>query len=246
MTAPKVVLVIPFYNEEECAEKCVSDLDAALTGAGINFELLLVENGSKDRTPEILRALEKKDARIKTIFIRENIGYGGAILRGMEQAGGDWIGFTCGDGEISPEDTAWMCKATFAAGFDFCKAKRVDRKDGAVRKLLSMGYHLLVGLLFRIHVTDLNGYPVLMRKRVHDKMHLTHANWVFNIEMMWDARRLGVRMAELDVRHCKRLGGHSHVGFMTPAVFLLQLLSLWNELRKRHSPNSSNATGHHY
>ncbi|OGR63573.1 MAG: hypothetical protein A2X31_05145 [Elusimicrobia bacterium GWB2_63_22] len=227
MTKPALTLVIPFYNEQECAERAVSELAAALNSVEPAFELLLVENASSDGTRALLRRAAAADPRIRVVELDVNIGYGGAVLKGLSLAGGEWVGFTCGDGEIRPEDTAWICSLARAPGVSLCKAKRLNRQDGAWRKFLSLGYHFLVGFLFNIHVTDINGYPVVMRREVYSALRLARTDWVFNVEMLLRLRQAGLRMVEADVQHRPRLGGRSHVGLWTPLLFFMQLISLW-------------------
>lgn len=229
MNGPVMTMVVPFYNEEACAERAVSELLSALSSVEPDFELLLVENASSDGTREILRRAAAADPRIKVVELNVNVGYGGAILKGLSLARGQWLGFTCGDGEIGPEDTAWVCSLARVPGVDFCKAKRLDRQDGAWRKALSLGYHFLVGLLFNIHVTDINGYPVMMRRETYSALRLSRTDWVFNVEMLLRQRQAGLRMVEADVTHRLRLGGSSHVSLGTPFVFFRQLLSLWRD-----------------
>lgn len=233
MKGPAISLVVPFYNERDCAAEAVAELAAALDAVDPSFELLLVENASSDDTRAILRRAAAADGRIRTVELDENIGYGGAVLKGLSLARGERLGFTCGDGEIGPEDTSLVCALAGAPGVDLCKAKRLGRRDGAWRKLLSVGYHFLVGTLFNIHVTDVNGYPVMMTRKVYSRLRLSRADWVFNVEMLLRLRQEGFRMVEVDVTHRPRLGGRSHVGFWTPFVFIAQLLSLFQEERSR-------------
>ncbi|MFZ5800935.1 MAG: glycosyltransferase family 2 protein [Candidatus Omnitrophota bacterium] len=224
---PSLSLVIPFYNEEECAKRAIRELVAAFDAAGVSeIEFLLVENGSTDNTSALLRDLAQVDRRLKIIATEKNVGYAGAVLTGLSRADGKWIGFTCGDGEIAPEDVVAVFDIARQAGLDFCKAKRIGRQDGLWRKALSYGYHLLVSLLFSVHVTDINGYPVIMQRQVFARMRIPVTNWVFNVEILLEVRRLGLRMVEVDVKHLKRLGGHSHVSPFTPLIFLWQLVSL--------------------
>ncbi|HBW21902.1 MAG: hypothetical protein A2X28_02110 [Elusimicrobia bacterium GWA2_56_46] len=233
MKEPAVTLVVPFYNEKDCAERAVGELASALDAVEPGFELLLVENASTDGTREILRRAAAGDPRIRVVELDVNIGYGGAVLKGLSLGRGEWVGFTCGDGEISASDTAWMCSFTRVSGLDFCKAKRLNRRDGAWRKFLSLGYHFLVGSCFSIHVTDINGYPVLMRRAVYSRLRLSRTDWVFNVEMLLRLRQEGLRMAEVDVTHRPRLGGRSHVSLRTPVEFFFQLVSLWRRNRLR-------------
>ncbi|MDQ7772702.1 MAG: glycosyltransferase family 2 protein [Elusimicrobiales bacterium] len=222
---PGLSLVIPFYNEEACAGPVVRGTLEALEKAGLDFELILVENASSDGTRRILEGFSG-DPRVKVLKLERNIGYGGAVTEGLAAAAGRHLGFTCGDGEIEPGDTAKVCRIAICSGEPVCKARRVDRLDGPWRKFLSVAYHLLVGLLFRVHVTDVNGYPVILTREAYEAIGLTSRNWVFNVELLVKARRLGFGILEPEILHRRRAGGRSHVGFGTPLAFLAQLLRL--------------------
>jgi hypothetical protein len=126
-----------------------------------------------------------------------------------------------------------MFRVLEASGLDLCKGKRIHRRDGPLRQFISFGYHVIVSLLFRIHITDVNGYPLLMRRENFSALDLRQRNWVFNLEVLHGARRLRLKIAEVDVEHRPRAGGRSHVRWYFPLVFLWQLLVYWLDERGR-------------
>lgn len=168
--------------------------------------------------------MEKPEIRIA--HLEQNAGYGGAILEGFRQAKGDILGFTCADGEVPHSSVLTMARMIEAGGADLIKGKRIGRKDGALRMLMSFGYHLIVSLLFKIHITDINGYPLLMKRTAYQKLRLNKKDWVINVEMLWEARKNHLVIAELDVPHLARAGGRSHVRLFFPFLFFIQILKL--------------------
>ena len=71
----------------------------------ISYELVLVDNGSIDRTGQLIDDIKKRNKRVKVIHLKKNAGFGGGIIAGLNKAEGMYVGFTCSDGQISPADT---------------------------------------------------------------------------------------------------------------------------------------------
>lgn len=236
MNAPcDLSLVVPLYNEEACAERSISDLLRCLESSAVRYELLAVNNGSRDRTPAILEELAARWPPLRVLHFPENQGYGGAILAGLGAARGTVVGFTCGDGEVSPEAVVVIHSILRAGSLDLVKAKRIGRRDGIIRQLFSFGYHLVTAFLFRLHITDINAYPVLMTREAYGRIAPTARDWMINIDILSGARRLDLRTAELDVSHRERLAGRSHVRFWFPLLFLWQLIRHRFRLNRRFS-----------
>ena len=217
-------LVVPLYNEETCIGRSLPDLLQCLEKSGICYELLAVNDCSLDRTKEILDELAVQWPRLRVFHLPQNQGYGGAILTGLEAAQGMILGFTCGDGEVSPEDVISIYTILRTGAIDLVKAKRIRRQDGFMRQLFSFGYHLIVMLLFRAHVTDVNGYPVLMTREAYQRIAPTARDWMINVDILVGMRRHNLRTAELDVIHRKRLGGCSNVRLWYPFLFLWKII----------------------
>jgi glycosyltransferase involved in cell wall biosynthesis len=219
-------LAIPFYNEEECAVRATQDLVAALEERGVSYELILVDNGSTDRTFELLRSMQGHNPRLRVLHFDTNRGFGGAIRAGLAEGRGRYVGFTCGDGEISCGDTVALYETVRNRGWSLGKGLRVDRPMTVMRRWFSWGYNRLIRFLFRVPASDVNGYPVVMKREMLAGMRLTRDDWTVNVEILDAARRAGGWIGEVEVRCEPRKGGKSHVTLLFPAIFFLQVLRL--------------------
>ena len=217
-------VVVPLYDEEACVRASLVALAQTLDDSGLAYELIAVDNGSRDGTAGVLADLAAHHPRLCVVTLADNAGYGGAILAGLAQARGRVLGFTCGDGEVAPDEVVRGYRMLADAPVQLVKGKRIDRVDGTGRRLLSFGYHLAVAAALRAHVTDVNGYPVLMTREAYTRIAPATRDWMINVDLILGTRREGLRMAEFDVRHRPRLGGRSHVRFWFPLLFLWQLV----------------------
>src|SRR3989339_1011570 len=128
-------LVIPFYNEEKNAEGVCNEIIENFGRHNLNFELIAVNNGSKDNTPEILEEFSKKHPAVKVVTVPVNQGYGYGVLEGMKTAQGAFIGYSVGDGQISAEDVYRVYRESVTNNLDFCQGKRMGRKDTLLRTI---------------------------------------------------------------------------------------------------------------
>src|SRR5262245_35129101 len=95
-------IVIPFFNEELSARGVVEHILSTFRQAGFSFEIVCVQNGSRDRTPEILAALEKENPEVVLVTIPKNEGFGAGVLKGLRACRGNILGYMPGDGRIDP------------------------------------------------------------------------------------------------------------------------------------------------
>lgn len=206
---PELSLAIPFYNEEECAKQVTEQLVSTFKTKKVDYELILINNGSTDRTPQILREMAEKNKNLKLVDISVNQDYGGGIMEGLKKANGRYVGFTCGDGEVSAEDTYKVYKTIKKKNIDICKTIRVSRKDGVIRTTYSKIFNKTVGLLFNLKTEDVNGYPMIMKTEVYTKIEPQIKNWIFNLDILHRAKKNNFTMKEIPVRHRPRLRGES-------------------------------------
>lgn len=214
-------IVIPLYNEEECVENCVVEmvrtLESAYPGA---YELILVVNGSRDRTGEICQHLAREYRSIQVIQETHNLGYGGGILKGLAAAEGEFVGFMCGDGQIAPEDLIRVLQVMEEGPNDLVKALRIHRGDGWIRFLNSTAYNSLFRLLFGTRTRDINAMPKFWRRSITPILDLTYMDWFIDAEILIKARHLGLRLQEVPVRYLRRVGGRSVVRLSTLFQFI--------------------------
>lgn len=210
---PDVSFVVPCYNEEGIVGYTARRLLAAFERAGYCLELVLVDNGSTDRTSEIIQDLAAQHPSIVWHRIEQNQGYGNGVLSGIPLCTAPWIGIIPADGQVDAEDVVRLYEAvTSADGQVVGKVRRRFRMDGLRRKMISTAYNLFVRVLWpTLETLDVNGSPKLLPRDVLLAMHLTSKKWFLDPELMIKAHYMGLRVHELNVFARLRGSGVSHV-----------------------------------
>jgi glycosyltransferase involved in cell wall biosynthesis len=217
----KLSLVIPFYNEETNLKKVIGGLSAVFKTSGIDYELILVNNGSKDKTAQLLAELAAENAgRFKVITVPENLGYGWGVINGLNAASGDYIGHMGGDGQIKPEDVLTFYERIRDSRCDMVKAARVTRRDPLIRKVLSFFFNALFYLAFKTNTKDINGSPKIYKKEYLPIFRPVSKDWFLDAEEMIKAGYLKLKISEVPVEFLEREGGKSNVHWDTVLEFL--------------------------
>lgn len=220
-------IVIPLYNEEVCVKQSIVEIVDSLDREFANaYELILVINGSQDRTGEICESLAAHYPCIKIVWTQRNLGYGGGIILGIEGASGDYIGFMCGDGQVSPQDLLRVMREMRLGTSDLVKASRIARRDGLIRKVNSLCYNSVFAILFGTNSRDINAMPKFWRREVSQLLDLTSRDWFIDAEIMIKARYQGLRVQEIPIEYLERIGGRSRVRIGTVFEFLRNALVL--------------------
>ena len=202
---PSLSIFFPFYNEEDNIERIArSALEIAPTFAE-DFEIILVNDGSLDRTGGIADRLAEEFPRIRAAHNRPNIGYGGAVRRGFAEAQHEYIFFTDGDGQFDLNEIdrliALLDDCDIAVGY------RADRADALMRRVNAWGWRQLIGLLFGVRVRDIDCAFKLLPKRFIDSIDLRSDGAMISAELLAKARYCGMRIAETAVTHYPRTAG---------------------------------------
>jgi len=218
-------LVIPFYNEEKNVREVISGLSDTLERSSIDYELVLVNNGSTDKTPQILESLakEKPDA-IKIVHVSVNQGYGGGIINGLKRVSEEYVGFMDGDGQIKPSDVLKVYSKLMDANLDLCQVKRVAREDELVRKFISYCYNFIFRFLFSWKVKDVNATPKIMRREICQKLDLVSKDWFLDAEVIIKCTKMRCKVGEVSAIFHKRETGKSEVNFYTILEFLKNMI----------------------
>jgi len=222
-----VSLIMPAYNEQEIIGYTMRRLVSAFERAGYRLELVVVNNGSRDRTEEIIREFSSMYKGVIGVRVETNQGYGNGILQGIPYCTAPWIGIIPADGQVDAEDAVRLYEAVVTANRPVIgKVRRRFRMDGFRRKLISIAYNLLVILLYpQINSLDINGSPKLIPRDILDQMRLNSKGWFLDPEIMIKAHYMGVGVIELNVFARMRGSGVSHVRMETCWEFLRSLLS---------------------
>ena len=219
---PEFSLVLPCYNEETCLAATAGDLLRAFAEKGVRAELVLVNNGSTDKTGAVIDQLAARDAAVRKVTVGVNQGYGHGILEGLRAARAPYVGFLCADGQVMAHDVAHLCEVMRREGpATLVKVRRRFRKDGLLRKVQSIIYNGLMSVIFGpMRSLDVNGNPKILSRAAYEKMHLVSKDWFLDPEVMIKARWLGLRVIELNVQGVHRQGGKSHVRWHTCIEFM--------------------------
>jgi dolichol-phosphate mannosyltransferase len=210
---PEFSLIIPCYNEEAVVSHTISRLLDAFTKAGYRLELIAVDNGSRDRTGEILRGWAARNPAVLHHRVEINEGYGNGVLSGMELTTAPWVGIIPADGQVDAEDVVRLYEVAQASnGWVIAKVRRRFRLDGLLRKLVSIGYNLSFRLMWpTVASIDINGSPKIMPREAIPAMGLKSKGWFLDAEIMIKSHALGMRVIEFNVFARLRGAGVSHV-----------------------------------
>jgi len=240
--APELSIVVPCYNEEQCIGTTMPHLVEVFQKAGVDLEVVMVDNGSSDRTSSIIDELIGRGLPIRKAVVPVNKGWGLGVRTGVKAARGRYIGTLCADGQVAPESVLLICRALFAAGDNtMAKARRHFRPDGPVRKVVSIVYNALMLILFPgLRTLDVNGYPKVFPADILRLMDLTSDDWFLDAEAMLKAQYLRMLVIEIDVPGHLRKGGRSNVRIATVLEFLLNIFRYrfggpWREWRRQVS-----------
>jgi glycosyltransferase involved in cell wall biosynthesis len=173
-----------------------------------SIEVLIVNDGSSDRTPELADALAAADPRVR-VHHQPNRGYGGALKAGFEHARGELIGFSDGDLQFDLKEMSRLLErlADERRPVDAVIGYRIKRRDPFHRIFIAKTYNAIVSVLFGLRVRDIDCAMKLFRREVFDGLRLDAEGPFLSAETLIKLRARGVRMAQVGVNHFPRAAG---------------------------------------
>jgi glycosyltransferase involved in cell wall biosynthesis len=218
---PKLSVIVPFYNEEESIKALYTAIVKAVEPLNIDFEMVFVDDGSKDATVKIATQLAEADERVRVVKFRRNYGQTPAMAAGIEHARGKVLITMDGDLQNDPGDIGLFLEK-MAEGYDIVVGWRFNRQDKLIsRKIPSRIANALIGRVTGVPIKDngcsLKAYRGALIKEIplYSEMHRF-------IPAM--ASIAGPRIAEIKVRHHARQFGKSKYGLSRIYKVLLDLL----------------------
>jgi dolichol-phosphate mannosyltransferase len=223
---PDLSLVIPCFNEEAVVRETATRLLEAFRAAKVRLELVLVDNGSSDRTGAIIDEMVAEGFPVVKATVAVNQGFGYGVLTGLERCRGRWVGFMCVDDQVHPQDVVRLYEiAAKAKTPKLFKVRRRFRLDGRIRRVVSFTYNLVTTLLFGdLGSMDLNANPKILPRPYLQAMRLRSRDWFLDAEVMIKAKRMGLPVYEMNIFALMRAEGVSHVRPTTCWEFIRNLL----------------------
>lgn len=200
-------VVVPMYNEEENAEQSVLTLQGTLAGLLDDFEIIIVESGSVDRTAEIANRLEIEQPNVRVIHQINKEGLGSAIRLGMANARKDYILYIDGDEPFRISEISRVIpllhQDRVVIGF------RIGPREGFKRKLFSSVYNWIIQFTLRLNVKDVNFSMKALNKKLLKKLSLRANGAFFDAELLAEIRKSNTRIDEIGFEYVPRKTGES-------------------------------------
>jgi glycosyltransferase involved in cell wall biosynthesis len=226
-----ISVFFPCYNEQDNIGRVVKRAIEALEGLAKDYEVIIVNDGSKDGTGAVADALAGMNSRVRAVHHPQNMGYGAALQSGIRAASKELVFFTDGDGQFDIGEIALLLP--MIGDNDIVCGYRLDRKDPFVRKLNGWLWTTLVNLLFGMRIRDIDCAFKLFRREIFDDMRLSSAGALISAEILARATRRGYRIAQVGVHHYPRTAG-SQTGAKLKVILraFKELFALYNRIRK--------------
>lgn len=238
-------LVLPAHNEEDNIEIVVRRALAVLPHFTEDFEILVVNDGSRDRTGAIIDRLSREDGRVKPVHHKVNRGYGGALKSGFKVSRFEYVMFMDSDRQFDIADIRLL--SPFVPLFDIVAGFRMERSDPMHRRINAEIFNLAVRILFGVHMRDLDCAFKVFRGDLLRSLDLTTSGALINAEAQAKLRRQGATIVQIGVPHYARVAGHATGGSIRVILrAMVETVILWLRMHRYQPPTSSPAPRPYY
>lgn len=197
--------ILPAHNEEVAIASTVKSVLQTLASWMTDFEVIVVDDGSHDRTGALLDEMAAADSHVRVLHHVANQGYGAALVSGFEASGKDLVFFMDADGQFDIRDLERFFP--LLARYDAVLGYRIKRQDTWMRKANALGWKLLVRLIFGIQVRDVDCAFKLYNGKFFREHCLETRGAMINTEILYKFTRAGYTYTQLGVHHLPRKGG---------------------------------------
>ena len=203
-----ISVFFPAFNDAGTIASLVMDALAVLPALTDDYEVLVINDGSTDATPAVLKELEHAHPRVKIVHHERNMGYGAALRSGFSHASKDLIFYTDGDGQYDVREMVAL-RPLMTGGVDVVNGFKIKRADDRRRKVLGGIYNRLARLLFRLPISDVDcDFRLLRRSRVQ-QIEIGSSSGAVCVELVRKLHATGCVFAEAPVHHYPRVHGRS-------------------------------------
>jgi glycosyltransferase involved in cell wall biosynthesis len=202
---PEISFFCPAYHDEKNLPRLIPHVYKFLSEISDKFEIIIVEDGSPDKTGQIADELAKQFKNIRVIHHSKNLGYGATLKDGFMAARYDYVMYT--DGDFQYDVNEFKPVIHFLAEYDILSGY-VTKKAVTFRRVIqSFVYNLLIRIMFFVNLKDANCSMKIYKKKVLDAIEIKSDSAFIDTEMLIKARRKGFKIKQFPVRHYKRDSG---------------------------------------
>lgn len=206
MSLKSLSVFLPAFNEEDSIALTVEGVISVLKSLDIDWEVLVINDGSKDKTAQVVKGLEEKYPKVRLVNHEVNKGYGRALKTGFAQAKYPWVAFVDSDGQFDFAEVKKLIEKTDEA--DVILGYRLNRADPFRRRIFTWGWKMLAFVLLGLNVRDYScGFKLVKKMVIEDISPIESEEKVTQIEMLIKAKKKGYKFAEVGVHHYARKAG---------------------------------------
>jgi len=230
-------LILPAHNEEANLETVVQRALEVLPTVADAFDIIVVDDGSRDSTPALADRLAAADRRVRVIHHPQNRGYGAALSSGFSASTGDHVMFMDADRQFDIAEVALL--TPFARNYDIVAGFRMERNDPIHRRLFAEIFNLTVRILFGVHLRDIDCAFKMFRGDLIRSLELTAPGALINTEIQAKARRQRATLQQVGVHHYPRVAGTASGGsWRVIARAMRETVLLWWRMRSYKAPTA--------
>jgi glycosyltransferase involved in cell wall biosynthesis len=239
---PALSYFFPAHDEAANLRGLVEEALEVLPSLAETFEIVIVDDGSRDATPQIADELASADGRVRAVHHPRNLGYGAALRSGFAASRFELIAFTDGDRQFRVEDIGRLTARYAEGGADVVAGYRIERADPLVRTLYARAYRLANRIFFGLVATDVDCACKLFRRDALRGINVESGGAFFSAELLIKLRATGRTVAEVGVPHYPRTAG-SPTG-AKPRVVFRAIRDFWRlRLRSWAAPGRALSRG---
>lgn len=228
--ATTLSVIFPAFNEEANIQRTVESARLILPKLAKTWEIILVNDGSKDATTPLCDQLAEQYPEVRAIHHVDNRGYGAALKSGILAARYDYIFFTDSDGQFDLAELEDLIE--WAGHYEIVTGYRAKRQDPPYRLINAWGWKTLVRMVLGVKVRDIDCAFKIFQRSVFDRIQIRSVGAMVNTEILSQANSFGMRIHEVRVSHYPRQHGKpSGANLLVIIKAFRELFRLWGQLR---------------
>jgi len=229
MAKYSISVFFPAYNDEGTIKKIALDAMKTVKKLTNDFEIIIIDDCSQDKTGVIADRLAKKFKKVRVIHHKKNRGYGGALKSGFKNCTKDLIFYTDGDAQFNVKELPLLYE--HIDDYDIVNGYRLKRADKLYRAVVGTLYHYFILISFNLKVKDVDADFRLMKRNMFSRMDLKSNSGVICVELLKQITMNGYKIKEVPVHHYPRIHGRSQF-FNSKKIITLfkELVPLWFDL----------------
>lgn len=210
MNVKSLSIFFPAYNDSQSIPKLIDKANSVAGDITKDYEIIVINDGSKDNTSNILEQLQKRYKKLKVVHHSKNLGYGAALYTGFKNSKKEWIFYTDGDGQYDPEELLLLLK-NLSSDIDVVNGYQLMRSDNFIRKILGSLYNFFLHKFYPIPISDIDcDFRLIRRSKIKD-IKFNNSGGSICLELILKLQKNGARFSEVPVHHYMRKYGHSEI-----------------------------------